>query len=152
MSEENLLDQIFSVSDEEIETFADVLEKENMSGSFSPKEVCRLSRTANYAAERQGFIEINHGTHENHYVWHIKPWHAKKPWSVPIGRVIYAIAKVLNAHFPQDVIIDLYPPSDDWDIPEITVRANEAANNWSVDEYCLKKVTGQFFEVLGSLV
>lgn len=149
---DDVLDRIFAISEKEAETFAEVLEKENIKGGFTANEVVQISKTADFTTQKQGWIQIVHGFHEKHYAWHIRPWHQKKPWSVPIAKVIYAIGSILNEHFPHEVIIDIYPPASDWDIAEITVRANDAKDCWAVTDYCLNKVTGQFFEILDSLV
>ena len=151
MADGNLLDEIFSTQKEEVETFADVMKK--VSGrNITDHESFRLKKTADMRVESQKFITINHGTHENNYIWHIKPNHKKRPWAVPMDRVLFAIGKLLHEYIPNDILIDIHLPKADWQIEEITVKANAALDHWSVNTELLNRVTGQFFEVLNTLV
>lgn len=145
MADKNLLDDIFDRTEEETEVFADLLERQ-------AEESLATRSTSSYTQQSQGFITIVHGNHEDNYVWHLKPHHPRKPWAVPLPRVIYAIAKVLNQHIPTDVLIDIFPPQQAWEIPEITVKAQHALDHWAVNLGLLDKVTGQLFEVLNKLV
>lgn len=148
MAETSLLDQIFSAKEEDVKTFSDVFKKE----AITEQETFRLKKTAEMKVESQKYVTINHGNHENNYVWHIRPTFQKKPWAVPTERVLYAIGKVLNEYLPHDIIIDLHLPASEWGIEEFTVRANDALTHWVVTEETLTKVTGQLFEVLNTLV
>ena len=149
MSDE-LLEVVFGMEDEEVETFEELLALHPQ--ILGAKEES-LEVTAKFKTEEQGKISLTHGHHERNYVWHIKPDPLKsKGWKVSISRVLYAIAVINNKWMPNSVIIDLSPPDEQWDIKEITVKANDALDNWAVSEETLTKVTGQFFEVLNSLV
>jgi len=151
MADGNLLEAIFSTPKEDVETFADVMKK--VSGrNITNNESFRLKKTADMRVESQKFITINYGTHENNYIWHIKPNNKKKPWAVPMDRVLFAIGKLLHESIPTDIIIDIHLPKADWQIEEITIKANEALDHWSVTDEILRKITGQFFEVLNTLV
>jgi hypothetical protein len=120
--------------------------------NITDQESFRMKKTANLFVETQKFVSITHGSHENNYVWHIRPNHKKKPWAVSTDRVLFAIGKILNEYLSNDILIDLHLPNQSWQIEEITVRANEALDHWTVNEESLKKITGQFFEVLNTLI
>jgi hypothetical protein len=151
MADSNLLDSIFSAKDDDVETFADVM-KAASGKNITEQESIRLKKTSNMHTETQRLISIMHGTHEDNYVWHIRPAHKKRPWAVDLNRVLFGIGKVLNEYVPNDVLIDIHLPNPQWQIEEITVKANEAMVHWAVSDDVLKKVTGQFFEVLNTLV
>jgi hypothetical protein len=148
MPNNSLLDQIFSAKKEDVETFSEVFKKEGI----TDQESFRLKKTAEMKVESQKYITINHGKHEDNYVWHIQPTYPKKPWAVSIDKVLYAIGRVLNEYLPTDIMIDLHLPSSEWKIEEITVRANGALTHWAVTDAMLATVTGQFFEILNTLV
>jgi hypothetical protein len=145
----NLLDEIFDAKEEDVETFADTI---NMGEhKFAAKEIARVKKTSEFRTSRQKNVEITCGYHESDYVWHIKPWHPKKPWAVSIDRVVYAIAKILHSLIPHDIQIDTFLPESTWEIKEITIKAYGAMNHWSLREEDFQKVTGQMFEILNTL-
>lgn len=149
MANNNLLDEIFDAKEEDVETFADVIGMGEH--KFAANEVARVRKTSEFQVSRQKNIEINCGYHESDYVWHIKPWHKKKPWAVSIDRVVYAIAKILHELIPHDVQIETYLPASDWEIEEVTIKALGGMSHWSLREEDFQKVTGQMFEILNPL-
>lgn len=150
MADSSILDQIFEAKEEDLETFADIVGAG--APAFTANEVFRLKKTNNYRTERQKFIEITHGTHEDDYVWHVKPYHEKKPWAVNMDRIIYAIAKIVVEYLPDDIPVKTFLPAPEWEIEEITIKAQDANINWAVTEEDLQKMTGQLFEVLNTLI
>lgn len=148
MPETSLLDQIFAAKEEDVKTFSDVFKKEGI----TEQEAFRLKKTAEMLTESQKYITINHGKHEDNYVWHIRPTYQKRPWSVTTDKVLFAIGKVLNEYLPHDLLIDLHLPSSEWNIEEFTVRANGALLHWAISDEVFLKVTSQLFEVLNTLV
>lgn len=150
MANKNILDDIFGAEEKDVETFGDIVKMNQK--DFAPREVLQLKKTANFTSATQKFLNITHGTHEENYVWHIRPAHPKRPWAVSTSRVIYAIGRVIHEHLPRDMMVDIFPPKVGWDIEEITVKANDAMSHWSVTQADLDKVTGQFFEVLNPLM
>jgi hypothetical protein len=150
VADANLLQQIFEADKEQVETFSDFVEK-NVN-KITEEESFRLKKTAKLVTEQQKLIGITHGTHESSYVWHIRPIHRKRPWAVPVKNVVYAIGKVFHEYIPHEVLIDIFLPNSEWEIEEITVKALEVMDHWSITEDTLPKVTGQLFEVLNTLV
>lgn len=151
MADNNILDSIFKAKEKDTETFADIV-KNHTKNSIAEEETIQLKKTGEFKEETQKFISIMHGYHEDNYVWHIRPSHKKKPWAVNMNRVLFAIGKVLSEYIPNDVIIDLIMPNEQWEIEEITVKANGAMTHWAISDETLQRVTGQMFEVLNTLV
>ena len=147
---DDILEQVFSASDEDTETFAEVVEQAR--NALVDDTPVPLVKTAKYIEEKQEYIQIKHGTHEEDYVWHILPWHPKKNWAVPLPRVIYAIGAIFHKRIPHTVLIDIYPPDPQWEVKEITIKANDAMGNWSVTDADIKRTTVELFEVLNTLV
>ena len=148
MADSKLLDQVFKAKEEDVKYFSDIIATEE----YSEEKTYGIKSTASYKDETQNLIGIVHGYHEDNYVWHIKPVHGKKPWKVSMQRVVFAIGKVVSTLLPQDLMLDVFLPQETWDIKEITVKANNVKEHWAVRESDLDKVTGQFFEVLNTLV
>lgn len=146
----DLIDEIHKASDEDVQYFSDIIG--NVGKEFSFNEKYRLNRTAKFKEEKQKLIKIVHGTHESHYVWHISPLHPKRPWAVSMDRIRYAIGKILNDRVPHELVIDIFLPDASHDIDEITIKANDAANHWSMSDREFQRITGQFFDVLNTLV
>jgi hypothetical protein len=150
MADTSLLDRIFAAKEEDVETFADIIGKDVP--SFTLDEVLELKKTSDYKTERQKFLEITHGTHENDYVWHIKPYHNQKPWAVSMDRIIYAIAVIVVEFLPDEIPVKTFLPDPLWEIEEITVKAQDAVIHWSLISDDFQKMTGQLFEVLNTLI
>ncbi len=152
MANHNILDDIFKAEEKDVETFADIV-KINQK-EFAPNEVLKLKKTNNFREDVQKRLNILHGTHERNYVWHIRVAHPKQDWAVSIERVVYAIGKILNEGIPHDILIDIFPPKVHYgvEVKEFTVKANNALDHWSLSSQDFDRITGQFFEVLDTLV
>ena len=146
----DVLDEIFETSDEDVETFSDFVQA-TADKSLTDKEVARIRSTASFVTETQKFYCIEHGRHEDHYAWHISPASEKRGWQVDIKRVVFAIAKLLRKHLPDEIIIDVHLPDVRNGVEVLTVRANDVAANWAVSEQDLATITNQLFEVLNAL-
>lgn len=164
LQNKRFLDEIFSAKEDDVRSFASIImaSKKEVSNaevnidsdlieSANGKDMT-VETSASLKKERSSYIEIEHGWHEGDYVFHIKPWHPKKQYRVTIMRVIYAIAKVVDSYLPKTVKGDIYPPSKQWEIPEITFKALGVQDNWAVRDTDLEKIKIDLFEVLNKLV
>lgn len=173
--EKSILDDIFETEEEQVKSFADILigdteeskeakkavlsrkvEKGSLvdgqdASKFEQAEPDKISAPT-LKVLRSGFIEMSCGWHKDDYVWHIKPWHAKKQYRVTIQRVLYAIAKCMRETVPDNTDVDVFMPNYKWDIPEITFKAKDLLNVWSVKDADLDKLNDKLFEVLNALV
>ena len=152
MSRSSLLDSIFNAPEADVEVFADVVQ--DLREKFSPDFQNQIGIRADnrFSREVKGLIQIEHGVHDTHYVWHICPAHPKRPWSVSMNRVLFAIAQCLNAYLPTDLIVDMMPPDKQWEIKEITVKVNNATNHWAIRDDKLREATNALFAITGQLV
>ena len=158
-----LLDRIFQTPDEDVETFADVIKKEaetSPAGSFDKDFLAKAAKGEQVGIEKtyrpkeqvQGFIRIISGWLGADFVWHIGPAHPKKPWKVSLDRVIFAMVHTLNKYLPKEQRVDIFPPYQDWEIPEVTLKAIGIKNEWWVDEKELEKLNLEFMKVLNPLL
>lgn len=152
---QNILDQVFSTPEEEVQTFMDVI-KESVEEADAMREVVDGKKADIKAAElrtqQSGYIQITHGWHGEDYVWHICPFEKRKPWKASIERVCYATAQVMNEVIPQEIEVKMWLPYADWDIKEITFKAIGIAECWNVQEKDLRRMTLRLFEVLNTLL
>lgn len=162
-SDTELLDRIFNAPDEQVETFADVIRKESSVGSGTEEEQDFLGKAAkgettgvskdfSSKTQIQGFVSVTSGWNDKDFIWHIGPAHNKKPWKVTIDRVIYAIVHTLNEILPKEQIVDIFPPYDDWEIQEITLKAIGLKDSWAVSESDLEDLNVKFLNVLNPLI
>lgn len=150
MQKKSPLELVLEASETDIKTFIDVMKEEL--GAQTPDEEELVVDYPIFKLERVGYIEIEHGWHKADYVWHIKPWNPKKQFKVTLGRVFYMIAMVLNEIIPPSVKVDISPPNRDWDIPEITFKANGLRDCWQVKDDDITEVTKKLFSSLDSLL
>lgn len=157
MKPEDILKQVFGQPDSQIQTFMDVI-KPNVTDP-NDSEVSRIVRgtpdqiaAPELAEQRSGFIRIQHGWHDQDYVWHVSPWHERKPWKVALERVVYACAQVMNSVIPKSTDVRIWYPHNDWQIPEITFKAIALRAQWNVRDEHLQKMTDKLFEILNTLV
>jgi hypothetical protein len=143
------LELVLEAKEEDIKTFIGVLKDSGVKDSDEEEIVVD---SPIFKTQRSGYIEIEHGWHKADYIWHIKPWHPKKQFRVTLGRALYMIAMVLNSTIPSTVKVDVMPPSKDWDIPEITFKANGLRDCWQVKDESIEAATKELFETLNSLL
>lgn len=159
MSEEkNLLDDIFNTTDDEVETFMDAIaplvkdaQKDDL-GKIAKGEPEQISAPESLIDQVTKFISIQHGWHDKAYVWHFAPSHPKKPFKYPLDRVVYGIAKAMNDVIPSNVEVKIWLPYADWDIQEITFKAMDLKDEWSVTDAIISKLTEGLFEILNQMV
>ncbi|HKU53261.1 MAG TPA: hypothetical protein VJQ25_12375, partial [Nitrospira sp.] len=106
----------------------------------------------NLNQEVAGFVRIWSGWHDDAYVWHIEPANIRKPWKVTDDRVMFAVAKAMNAVLPKRVMVDIWKPQRDWEIKTFTFKAQDLKHEWSIQEEDLKKLTQALFSVLTPMV
>lgn len=155
------LEAFFKSCDKDGETFVDVL-KEHM-GAPSDRSSAGVTRrivsgkpdlvtpSKKFSSALSGFVRIHHGWHNNDYVWHIEHASIRRPWKVPIKRVIYAIAKTMHAALP-DIEATIWPPQMDWELRMITFKALNLKHEWSFSEDMVEKINNTLFEVLNKMV
>ena len=159
----NLLDTIFNAPEEDVEAFADVFLNDSKDADFpqgDQNDIDRLRsgkpdryrKVDEFISQKSGFVSIEHNWFYEDYVWHMCPASAKRPWKVSIERVIYAVAVTLNKHIPKTIHIDLHPPVMEWEIQEITVKARDLKNCWSISDREIEALTTELFEVLNTLL
>lgn len=149
---DNVLDEIFSTPEEDVETFGEYVEKSSES-SITKNEAAKIRSTAAFLVETQGRFTIEHGRHESNYAWHIEQTNKGRNNSQEksIRAIVHAVAKVLRKYLPDDVFLDIYLPQPRHGIEVLTVRANDAIDHWAVGEDTLKMISGRLFEVLNAL-
>jgi len=162
------LEEVFNTDEDDVKTFADILLKDSadilkekvkkgsklsgdFSGKFEQEEPDRFS-SPDLRVSRNGYIEIAHGWHKDDYVLHIKPWHPKKQYRVTLQRVLFAIAKTMSKTIPDNIQVDVFPPNRQWEIPEITMKAKNLLDVWSVRNEDLLEMNEQIFKLLNALV
>lgn len=156
MEGKNILDDVFNTTEEDVETFVEAIgpligESDDYSrrvASGKPEQV----QAPQLVEQTSGFIRIQHGWDGSNYVWHISAWHHQRPFKASIERVMYAIAKIMNAVIPQSVEVKIWPPYQDWDIQEITFKAMDLDDHWSITKKSLDEMNLKLFEVLNTLV
>lgn len=148
---DNVLDEIFAATEEDVETFADFVEQQS-SGKMTEKESEKVRSTASFSTETQKHITVEHGRHEAHYAWHITPANPKRGWPSSMKNMIFAATRVVCSTLPQDVLVDIYLPSTRDACAEVlTIRANDVLDHWNVQPDDLTKITGRLFEVINAL-
>lgn len=160
MSNKNILDDIFGAEEEDVSSFADAIlgtkvDKDSELGEQAHafnKETPDQIQGPTLTFSRNGHIEIAHGWHGEDYVWHIKPWNPKKQYRVTLKRVLFAIAKTMSEKIPDHVVVDVFMPDYQWDIPEITFKAKGILNEWSIKNEDFPELNEKIFEVLNGLV
>ena len=166
MAEKNLLDDIFSTPESDVETFMDLL---SVNKVIVNKGAMTMESIARSAAEDRpdqisypelvdqfaGMIRIQHGVHGDDYVWHIAPHNPKRHvtnYKVTVERALYAMCKVMQENLPAEVVAKIWLPYKDWDIQEITFKAMELADKWYFNQALIDKTNAKLFEVLNTLV
>lgn len=163
MEEHNLLDDIFNTSEEQVETFIDVMDdaiKERGDEFKVDKSDAKRIKSGkpdgvsvpNLLEQISGFISITHGWDKDDYVWHMVPVRATRTWKVSLPRVLYAIIKTMNETIPQNVKVDIFPPYSDWDIKEITFKAYGLNYVWQIGKKEISSLNLKLFEVLNTLL
>ncbi len=151
MGGDDILKKVFSTSEEDVETFMDVVKTDtDLSSEYSGK--ANQITAPKLRDSLTKLIRIQHGWDGDDYVWHIAPAHHKRPFKVSIDRVVYTIARVMNETVPETVEVRIWLPSPDWDIPEITFKAFDLAMEWSISEKSLEKILDGLMDVLNELV
>jgi hypothetical protein len=160
---DNVVKDILHTSEEDVDTFASVIEG-TMDGSDNPvieKDVIRklvsgqpdrVTGPKDLTESVSGFIRIFHGWHDNHYVWHIEHAAIRRPWKVSSDRVLYAIAKVSSAHIPERIEVQMWNPSVDWELKTYTMKAMNLRSDWSFREESISDLNKHLFEALNTLV
>jgi hypothetical protein len=153
----NLLDDLFTKEEQEVETFVDVLKRENL--VIDPETTSRLVsdrpnavKAPEFSDQQVGLIRINHGWHDEDYCWHISPAAVKRPWKVSTDRVIYAVAKLLNEVIPNHITVRIWKPYLEWEIPEVTFKAFGLRSVWSITDKSLQDLNDRLFIFLNNLV
>lgn len=162
MIEKNVLDEIFSTPEEDVEYFMDVLAENEAFGNLDPntqEAVASIAATdkpdqisyPKLVEQISENIKIQHGPVEQDYVWHISH-HPKKNYKVSIQRVTFSIAKTMNEHLPTHIQAKIWLPYADWDIKEITFKAIGLNGEWFVDKAFIDKINVDLFKVLNALL
>lgn len=153
----NVLDAVFGAPEEHVDTFVDamkdlqlVIDSDKMSKIVSGRP--DAVKAPELTEQVNGQVRINHGWHDGDYVWHISPARAMRPWRASLERVIYAIAQTMNSVIPNTVSVRIWTPYADWDIPEITFKASNLNDEWSVTEKSIDSLNQELFKVLNTLV
>ena len=157
MEEKNILDDVFKTPEEEVETFVEAMSEliTDPNTSDASRIVHGRPEKISYpelVIQRSGLIGIQHGWDGQNYVWHISPIHPKRPWKVSMDRVVYSIAKTMNTVIPNTTTVNFWLPHQEWEIAEITFKALDLKNVWSISNGDLEEVNKQLFEILNTLV
>lgn len=158
-----MLREIYDTPKEDVEKFFDAISESVSDELFpdTPKETSRklvsgkpdaVKGPKNLTQEVSGFVRIWSGWHNDAYVWHIEPAQIRKPWKVPAERVMFAVAKTMNAVLPKRIMVDIWKPQQDWEIKTFTFKAQDIRHEWSIHEDDLRKLTRALFEALTPLV
>jgi hypothetical protein len=159
-SEYKNLEAFFKATDEDVETFLDVL-KSNMGEPGGQRvELTRklvsgkpdkVSAPKRLTSSLSGFVRIFHGWHNKDYVWHIEHASMRRPWKIPTSRVIYIIAKTMHSILP-DIDATIWPPQAEWELKTVTFKALSLKDEWSFSEDILERINNKLFEVLNTVV
>jgi len=159
-SEYKDLEEFFKTSDNDVSTFVDVL-KDHMGDasdrdvSFSRKLMSglpdKVSAPRRFQESLSGFVRIFHGWHDADYVWHVEHASIRRPWKVPVDRVIYIIAKTMHDALP-DVEATIWPPQLQWELKTVTFKALNLSKEWSFSEDIIEKINNRLFEALNKVV
>jgi len=157
------LENLFSPSQADVETFVDVLtEKIGAEYETRPHEGNLLRKVVSGEPDRvffpkmlseqiSGFVRIFHGWHDDDYVWHIEHASIKRPWKVSIERVVYMVAKTMHDNLP-DVEARIWLPQGDWELKSISFKALGVSGEWSFHEEDVARINAKLFEILQPLV
>lgn len=156
---EKLLDDIFETPEENIDLFVGVLKDKEMLVDPEDDGVTRMTegrpdQVAPPLLKDQiaGGVRIQHGWHGDDYVWHIGPNDARRSWKVSNDRVAYAIAKCMNEDIPESIEVKIWLPYLDWEIKEITFKAINLKDEWSISDSIIEQMTLRLFGVLNALI
>lgn len=166
MEDRNLLEEIFSAPEEDVDTFMDLLASNEVVVNKGAPAMESIARSAaedrpdmisypKLIEQLSGMIRIQHGTHGEDYVWHIAPFHPKKHvvnYKVSIQRAVYAIAKIMSEDLPSHIQAKIWLPYADWEIQEITFKALGLNNEWSVSPKTIDSINMKIFSTLNTLV
>lgn len=154
------LESFFKTSDEDVGTFVDVL-KQHMGDvkdndlSFSRRlldgKPDKVSAPKRFQESLSGFVRIFHGWHNNDYVWHVEHAAIRRPWKVPLNRVIFIIAKTMHDALP-DIEATIWPPQANWELKTVTFKALNLSKEWSFSEDTIEKINARLFEALNKVV
>jgi hypothetical protein len=155
--EKNILDDVFSRSEEELETFMEAV-KENIGqddmgdfhSKFDDKEIG--AETPDYITQESGNIRITHGWHGTDYVWHMSTKHPKIPFKVDAKTMLYTVAKTMNDTIPSSVEVKIWLPLADWDIQEYTFKAVDLKSSWQITQKAIEALNLKLFNVLNTMV
>jgi len=153
----NVLDAVFGATEEEIGTFMDVMRENKIASGggeadwVTKEDPDKIEVTANLVQQRVNAIQIEHGWHEDNYVWHFSPWHSKRPYKESIDRVVYGIAQTMNKTIPQTVEVNIFLPYTDWEIPEITFKAIGLKNCWNITDSTIATLNEDLFRILNQM-
>lgn len=163
--ERNLYSAIFKTKELDVRTFADVMRRElSKEGVKKPKGVAGAAfdevakgdakkvATPKFTTQSSGFIQIEHGWHQDDYIWHIGTNHPRKDWKVTQDRLVYAIAATLDTIIPKNTKVNIHPPVVDWEIKEYTVKALDLKSVWNISNDDISRLTEKLFKVLNALV
>lgn len=162
MSDDNLLENIFSVSDDDAQTFMDVMSDNIEAKSDEISDDLRRIAISGKDGKTEkiinpeydtiivGAIKIEKGWHADDYVWHISD-HPRRPFRVAQGKVVHAIALTMNKVIPNSVEVKIYMPMAEWDIQEYTFKAIDLRNQWNVTEDMIEDLNNSLLEVLNPL-
>lgn len=154
--ERSLLDIFFSEQEQNAETFADVLKREGIlidpeaQGRFSDDRPDQI-KTPEFKDQMSGFVRINHGWHNEDYVFHISH-HPKRPWRASTDAMIRLIAQTMNTVIPNNVQVKIWKPYGDWDIAEITFKAFSLREHWAITDKVMDDLVLELFELLNKTV
>lgn len=151
----NILDAVFGASEEDVTTFMDVMKENEIvasEGDWVTKDSPDyIEVTAELVEQRVGTIQIEHGWHEDNYVWHFSPWHTRKPYRETLERVVYGIAQTMNEVIPQSVEVKIFLPYKDWEIPEVTFKAIDLRSCWNINDVIIADLNEKLFRILNQM-
>jgi len=163
--ERNLYYQIFKAKEIDVRTFADVMRKEMVKGApKTPKGVNagafsevvdgspQKVQAPKFSKQTSGLVQIEHGWHQEDYIWHIGTSNPRRDWKVSQDRLVYAIAATLDTVVPRTIRINIYPPVADWEVKEYTIKAMDLQSAWNVPQSSISALTEKMFKVLNALV
>jgi hypothetical protein len=153
------LEEFFKATDGEVSTFVDVLKQHH--GELEDRDLFVARKLASGQPDKviapkrftmalSGFVRIFHGWHNKDYVWHIEHAAIRRPWKVPLNRVIYIIAKSMHDILP-DIDATIWPPQYDWELKTITFKALNLSNEWSFSEDLIEKINNRLFDLLNKV-
>lgn len=161
MGSQNLLDEIFATRPEQIETFMGAIQEavQNDLSTMQASDVERMKSgvpdqvlAPEQLEQTLGFVRVTRGWDGDDYVWHFAPARNQRPWKVEIGKVVYAVAKVMNIYIPAAVEVKIWLPYQEWDIKEVTFKAISLRAIWNVGQKDIDRMSVQCLEVLNTLL